>query len=87
MAWLPEDCTGLCDVNMPLILQPFCLFVPSAKGEEIGLLCTCNIQPQLRTELTQDVTGPRQRTKEDCLGMNKESLSKMVTVIRWQWMF
>ena len=38
---------------------------------------TCYIQPQLRTELVQKVTGPGQRTKRDCF-----DTSKVVRVIQ-----
>ena len=37
----------------------------------------CYIQPQLRTELVQNVTGPGQRTKRDHFDMSKVGLSKV----------
>ena len=43
---------------------------------------TFYIQPQLRTELVQNVTDPGQRTQRDRFDISKVGLSKVVEVIR-----
>ena len=55
-------------------------FFSSAKTAD-NLLYTCYIQPQLRTELVQKVTGPGQKTKRDHFDMSKVGL-RVVQAIR-----
>ena len=61
---------------------PFFFFFFSKDSKRDDLLYTCYIQPQVRTELVQNVKGPGQRTKRDHFDTSKVGLPKVVEVIR-----